>query len=155
MFYQIHGVRLRKGSKLLRYWLEKVKGEKVSHCYLMVDDDDTQWWYGITTKGVEMLAFPIYMDEITATQTSKQVEIGALELHDILIRIDTYAKSQSVTHPIDFIRYAFLYLMGKPYIGRNLCTGFVETILGMDVSNCTPLDLMRKVDEQISRMVEN
>ena len=146
-YYQVHGVRLRNGDKLLRWYLEKVKNEKVSHCYLMLDDDDRQWFYGITTKGVEMLTFPTYMGEVTAMQTSRKVEIGALELHDILIRIDTYAKSQTVTHPIDFIRYFMVYLFNKPYEGRNLCTGFVEAVLGMDVSHCTPYELIQQVNE--------
>ena len=147
MYYQIHGVRLRKGSKLLRHWLEAVKGERVSHCYLMLDDGDIQWWYGITTKGVEMLKFSDYMGEITAMQTSKQVVINQLQLHDILIRIDVYAKSQSVTHPIDFIRYGVLHLLGKRYKGRNLCTGFVQAVLGLDVTHSTPYELIQQVNE--------
>ena len=147
MYYQIHGVRLRKGSKLLRWYLEMVKGERVSHCYLMLDDDDTQWWYGITTKGVEMLKFSDYMGEITGMQTSKQVVINQLQLHDILIRVDVYAKSQSVTHPIDFLAYGMLEWLKRPYKGRNLCTGFIEAVLGMDVSHCTPYELIQQVNE--------
>jgi len=146
-YYQVHGVRLRNGDKLLRWYLEKVKGEKVSHCYLMLDDDDSQWFYGVTTKGVEMLTFPTYMGEVTGIQTSRKVEIGALELHDIIIRIDTYAKSQTVTHPIDFLWYGVLQWLKRPYEGRNLCTGFVEAVLGLDITHSTPCELIKQVNE--------
>jgi len=147
MYYQIHGVRLRNGDRLVRHWLEKVKGERVSHCYLMLDDDDRQWFYGITTKGVEMLTFPTYMGEVTAIQTSRKVEINELQLHDILTRIDTYAKSQTIMHPIDILWYGVLHLLGKRYKGRNLCTGFIQAVLGLDVTHSTPCELIKQVNE--------
>ena len=149
-YYQVHGVRLRNGDRLVRHWLEKVKGERVSHCYLMLDDDDRQWFYGITTKGVEMLTFPTYMGEVTGIQTSRKVEIDALELHDILTRIDTYAKSGGKTRRLDFLVYGVLQWLKRPYMGNPLCTGFVEAVLGMDVSHCTPVELIKKVNERTS-----
>jgi len=113
----------------------------------MLDDDDRQWFYGITTKGVEMLTFPTYMGEILAMQTSRKVEINELQLHDILTRIDTYAKSQTIMHPIDILWYGVLHLLGKRYKGRNLCTGFIQAVLGLDVTHSTPCELIKQVNE--------
>jgi len=63
-------------------------------------------------------------------------------------RISTIAKTGAKSCLLDYALYMVCYLLRQPYGGRMLCSGFVETVLGYDVTNDLPLEVFYKIYQE-------
>jgi hypothetical protein len=117
---------------------------KQSMVHIMIHLDEVA--YGLTLDGVEELEA-----EDNVTLASWRVHsTGKKFINDRMYtlyidRISTIAKTGAKSCLWDYALYMVCYLFRQRYGGRMLCTGFVETVLGYDVTNDLPLEVFYRI----------